>query len=264
MSSEHKPTALNAIFELRALAEALALVPYWQLAKQSKVGDGQPVLVLPGFMTSDSATFVLRNFLRMKGFEPLPWENGRNPGLQNVIFENLLDQIDEHYSRYGQKISLIGWSLGGLYARAIAHKRADKIKQVITLGSPFGVSSNLNASDVDVSENVIKLYERLNPNLDTDPLVNGEPFWQEIPPVPCTSIYSKSDGVTSWQYCVHNIETSFNENISVAGSHLGLTHNPQVYHLIANRLEQHDAQWEPYEFKDEVKQGARRWFKRCF
>jgi pimeloyl-ACP methyl ester carboxylesterase len=256
MATEHKPTALNAVFELRALIEALALVPYWRLAKKNQTGDGQPVMVLPGFMTSDSATFVMRNFLRMKGFEPLPWEHGRNPGLQHEIFEALLLQIDQHYAQYGQKISLVGWSLGGLYARAIAHKRADKIKQVITLGSPFGVSSNINASDVDVSENVVKLYEKLNPNLDTDPLVNGEPFWQEIPPVPTTSIYSKSDGVTSWQYCVDSIETSFNENIGIFASHLGLTHNAQVFHLVANRLEQDEKNWKPYVVKDE----AKRWF----
>jgi hypothetical protein len=103
MATEHKPTALNAVFELRALIEALALVPYWRLAKKNQTGDGQPVMVLPGFMTSDSATFVMRNFLRMKGFEPLPWEHGRNPGLQHEIFEALLLQIDQHYAQYGQK-----------------------------------------------------------------------------------------------------------------------------------------------------------------
>jgi hypothetical protein len=107
-----------------------------------------------------------------------------------------------------------------------------------------------------VSENVVKLYEKLNPNLDTDPLVNGEPFWQEIPPVPTTSIYSKSDGVTSWQYCVDSIETSFNENIGIFASHLGLTHNAQVFHLVANRLEQDEKNWKPYVVKDE----AKRWF----
>jgi len=260
MATEHKPNAWNAVFELRALIEAVGLIPYWQVAKQKTSGDGQPVMVLPGFLTSDAGTFVLRNFLRMKGFEPLPWENGRNPGLQQVIFDKLLEQVDTHYARFGQKISLVGWSLGGIYARALAHKRSDKIKQVITLGSPFGVSTNLNAGDVDVSENILKLYERLNPDADHDPLLNGDAFWQEIPPVPSTAIYSKTDGVTSWEYCVDNIDTSFNENINIFSSHLGLTHNPRVFHLIADRLGQNEKNWQPYA----TTQANKNKFSRCF
>jgi hypothetical protein len=209
---------------------------YWPLSTKKPKGDGQPVMVFPGFMTSDSATYFLRRFLISHGFEAHPWEQGRNPGLRDEIFQSLLSNIDKHHERYGQKITLIGWSLGGLYARAVAHKRADKVQQVITLGSPFTVETNLSSDEINVSENVIKLYEWLNPDADNDAFLNGEPYWQMPPPVPSTSIYSKSDGVTSWKYCIDDSTGHHTENISIPSSHLGFTHNPMAYHLILDRI----------------------------
>lgn len=240
-----KPDLMHSLLEPRALLEALSLAIYWPLVNKTGKGDAQPVLVIPGFMTGDGATYALRRYLNLNGFEALPWEQGRNPGLQQAIFTALLEKLDEHYSHYGQKIAIIGWSLGGLYARALAHRAPEKIRQVITLGSPFTVNTRPDA-DVGVSDNIKRLYERLNPDQHSDPLLNGEPFWQQTPPVPTTAIFSRTDGIANWKYCVDKQTGEHNENIAIVGSHMGLTHNPMVYHLLLDRLQHSGRRFKPF------------------
>lgn len=241
-----KPDLMHSLLEPRALLEALSLAVYWPLATKARKGDAQPVLVIPGFMTGDGSTYALRRYLNLHGFEAHPWEQGRNPGLREDIFLALQEKLEQLNSRYGQKIAVVGWSLGGLYARALAHRLPHCVSQVITLGSPFTVNTRPDA-DVGVSENIKKLYERLNPDSHSDPLINGDPFWQAVPPVPTTSIYSRTDGIANWKYCVDEQIGRQNENIAVIGSHTGLTHNPIVYHLLIDRLQQSGKkQFRPY------------------
>jgi pimeloyl-ACP methyl ester carboxylesterase len=225
--------------------------------KKSPRGDGQPILVLPGFMTGDNATFILRRFLTNQGFEAHPWDQGRNPGLREEIFDNLCIKIDELYTKYGQKVSLVGWSLGGVYARALAHKMPNKVRQVVTLGSPFALSAKFDPDELGVSSSVMKLYEKLNPNIKEDKFVNGEPVWENPPSVPCSSIYTKGDGIASWRYCIDTLHDTLDktENIRVRGSHTGLTHNPCVLYALADRLSQREEAWEAFEAK---------WYHRLF
>lgn len=232
-----KPELMHSLMEPRALLEALSLAIYWPIAIRKPKGDAQPVLVIPGFMTGDGATYALRRYLDRHGFEAHPWQQGRNPGLRADIFDALQQRLEQLHDQYGQKVAIVGWSLGGLYARALAHRKPALTSQVITLGSPFTVDTRPDV-EVGVSDNIRKLYERLNPNLDEDELINGEPFWQATPPVPTTAIYSKTDGIANWRYCVDEQTSAHNENIAVIGSHMGLTHNPIAFHLLLNRLQQ--------------------------
>lgn len=232
-----KPELVHSLMEPRALLEALSLSIYWPLSAKRGKGDAQPVLVIPGFMTGDGATYALRRYLNLQGFVALPWEQGRNPGLREDIFLTLCEKLECLHNQFGQRIAIVGWSLGGIYARALAHKHPNLVSQVITLGSPFTVDTRPNV-DVGVSDNIKRLYERLNPNLHEDALVNGEPFWQATPPVPTTAIYSRSDGIANWKYCVDEHTGRNNENIAVIGSHMGLTHNPMAFHLLVDRLQQ--------------------------
>jgi len=245
MSSFERPPLMNSLLELRAPFEALSLLPTLPLLSKAPQGDGQPVMVLPGFLTGDGATFILRRFLAKQGFTVFPWEQGRNPGLRQDIYENLERRVRDHYEALGQKISLVGWSLGGLYARTLSHRMPEYIRQVITLGSPFALNANFSVGDVAVSGPIIKLYEKLNPNYQDDLLANGEPVWALAPPVPSTAIYTQEDGIASWKYCIDNIGHC-TENIRISGSHTGLTHNPLVMYVIADRLSQKEGLWSPF------------------
>ena len=101
-------------------------------------GDGHPVLVFPGLLASDLSTQPLRGFLKAHGYAAHGWKQGRNLGLRPGVEADMLDRIDELYERHGRrKVSLVGWSLGGIYARQLAKRVPDKVRCVISLGSPF-------------------------------------------------------------------------------------------------------------------------------
>ncbi len=250
----HRPSVFNTMMELRAPLEAASIVPTMPLLKRAPQGESQPVIVFPGFLTGDNSTYLMRRYLGQQGFKPFPWKMGQNPGLQHAIYKRLERRVQGLYKAYGKKVSLVGWSLGGLYARTLAHRVPEVVRQVITLGSPFSLSQSTNTEDVAVSGPVIKLYERLNPRRLEDELVNGDPIWKEAPPVPSTSIYSESDGIASWRYCIDRVGEQ-TENLRIRGSHGGMTHNPFVLYILAERLAQAEGEWKPFHDK---------WFHRTF
>lgn len=239
-------TFASALMELRAPLEALMLLPTMPLLHQlAPAGNGQPVLVIPGFLATDNSTYVLRRYLKKQNFNPYSWELGRNPGLREDIYQKLEQRIIELYGQHQEKISLIGWSLGGIYARTLAHRVPEYIRQVITLGSPFNLPQK-SVQDVEISGPILKLYERLNPDMETDPFLHGDAIWELPPPVPSTSIYSESDGIAAWRYCVDPIKPQ-TENVRISGSHTGMTHNPLVFYIAAERLAQTEEQWKPFD-----------------
>ncbi len=246
--NNHKPSFRGALMELRAPLEALTLIPTLPFLKYSPKGEFQPVLVLPGFLATDNSTHVLRRYLNKQNFRAFPWELGRAPGLQDVIYKKLEKRVIALHEEFGQKVSIVGWSLGGLYARTLAHKIPDHVRQVVTVASPFGASQMKTSEKVQVSGPILRLYERLNPDLDTDKLLQGVPVWEMPPPVPSTSIYSESDGIASWHYCIDPVGVQ-TENLRVSGSHTGMTHNPVVLYAIAERLSQLENDWQPFESK---------------
>ncbi len=246
--SLRKANLASTLMELRAPVEALSLLPALPLLRRlAPRGEGQPVLILPGFLATDNSTYVMRRYLKRQGYNAYGWDLGRNSGLRNSTYLKLEQRVIEMYGQHQEKISLIGWSLGGLYARILAHRLPDYVRQVITLGSPFNLAQPKATSDVgEVSSPILKIYERLNPGASEDVLLQGTPIWETPPPVPSTSIYSESDGIAAWHSCIDQINES-TENLRISGSHIGMTHNPMIYYAVSNRLSQTEEQWKPFD-----------------
>lgn len=245
-----RPSLFHLFSEGRTLIELSAFGAALPLLKRAPSGDGHPVMVLPGFLASDFSTKPIRAFLKGKGYATYGWELGRNLGThiiggEQVLSDKLINRVIELSVIHNAKVSLIGWSLGGILARELARIIPDCVRQVITLGSPFNGAHGSSPA-------VEGLFELINGNVSqSNPDVVKQMFTP--PPVPNSAFYSKSDGVVHWQACInHRIEAHHQaENIQVRGSHSGLGHNPQVVWIVANRLSQSEASWQPYK-KDEL------------
>ena len=236
----HATSLLNALSEMRALAEIGSYFGIRPLLERVVPrGDGHPVMVLPGFMASDTLTQGLRDFLQRLGYEVHAWELGRNPGLRLDLCEKLEARIEAIRGASHRRLSLVGWSLGGMYARAIAHRRSDDIRQVITMGTPFRVSAEDGGKGA-----IARMYVKLNPDASADPLMASG--LARLPtPVPSTSIYSTRDGIVPWASCVEQCDAR-RENIRVHGSHCGMTYNPLILAIVAERLAQREHAWRPF------------------
>lgn len=234
------PSWLWTLAEGRAVFELGSF--YWLrlLMRHLPKGDGHPVLVLPGFLASDTSTRPLRGLLKDLDYAPYAWGLGRNLRFDKSREAEMHALIEETFVKHKRKISIIGWSLGGVFAREIAKGAPDIVRSVITLGSP--ISSNRNYS------NARQLYDHINgppEELQSDRMAQ----LHVPPPVPTTSIYSKTDGIVAWQGSVqdsdpNNLQT---ENIEVPASHCGLGVNPLVMYLIADRLAQPEGAWAPFD-----------------
>ncbi len=213
---------------LRGLADlaALPLAAPWLAAAPR--GDGHGVLVLPGLLASDTSTVLLRRFLGYLGHRPRGWDLGRNRGPTEAVLAGLPRAVLDHAQRTGGPVSLIGWSLGGVYAREMARRHPGQVRQVITLGSPFALRDPRQS-------NVRGAYQRLS-HLHADG-VRVPTREQRARPigVPSTSVYSRWDGVVAWQACIEP-ETEGHQNVEVRCSHLGFGVDPATLWLIADRL----------------------------
>jgi pimeloyl-ACP methyl ester carboxylesterase len=231
------PSKWLLLAEGRVWAEYAAFVLAIPLLRRLPRGDGHPVLIVPGFAAGDLSTLPLRRLLRGLGYAAHGWELGRNFGMRAPIKHALGRSLEALHERHGQTVSLIGWSLGGVYVREMARHAPQHVRQVITLGSPF--NGHPNANNVDAPFRWVN--RNRNVNLD----------WEEFqrrrvpPPVPCTAIHSRSDGVVAWQ-CSREEPAKHTENIEVPSSHFGLAVNPLVVSVIADRLAQPEGGWQPY------------------
>ncbi|MEO6747259.1 MAG: alpha/beta fold hydrolase, partial [Caldimonas sp.] len=229
------PSKLLWAREVVALAELgafFAAVPWWRLTSR---GDGHPVLVLPGLAQSDLSTRPMRSFLADRGYIACPWGLGRNSGSSRLLDEHLLARLHALHEQNVRKVSIVGWSMGGLFARALARRAPTAVRQVITLGSPF-------TSDPKAS-NAWRLYEAMSGDCAGDPSI-AERFQAQLS-VPTTSIYSRRDGIVAWQCCLNEAGPQV-ENIEVSSSHCGLGHHPAVLYAVADRLAQPEDQWQPF------------------
>jgi pimeloyl-ACP methyl ester carboxylesterase len=196
--------------EARAVPEFAAFIatagPMLAVARR---GDAHPVLVLPGLGGDDTSTMPMRWFLALVGYKTYGWELGVNRGPTRHATDGMGRRVDELVAKHQQRITVIGWSLGGIFARGLARRVPQDVRQVITLGSPLRASP-------DAPDNV-----------------------------PVTSIYSKSDSVVPWSLSLLP-DVPLRESVEVHSSHLGLGHNPAVLVVVTDRLAQPDGEWRPY------------------
>jgi pimeloyl-ACP methyl ester carboxylesterase len=231
------PSKLWLLLEGRAAGELATTFALRPLLQRLTHGDGHPVLLLPGFLASDFSTRPLRRFLRDLDYWAHRWNCGRNLGLVGDLEERMAERLDEVYQRHGRPVSLIGWSLGGVYARVLASRFPERVRGIVTLGSPFAADTKGN--------NSWRLYEWItDQRLDEVPDERLAEI-RRTPPVPTTSIFSRTDGIASWRTALQ-LEEAQAESIEVPGSHLGLGFNPLVLYAIADRLMQTEGDWQPF------------------
>lgn len=208
-------------------------------------GDGHPVLVIPGFMGSETSTKLLRKFIDKLGYQSHDWGLGRNLGDIKEL-EILQYKIDHLHLKSQEKVSLIGWSLGGVYARELAKSRPDKVRQVITLGSPFsGIMEPNNAS---------WLFHLIRRNKAK----SFDPAWiaslVDPAPVPTTAVYSKEDGIVPWKVCLEQMEDDLHQNVEIKGAHTALANNASTLLLVADRLRYDAENWKRFEYGGELRE----------
>jgi len=239
------PGPLLLLLEGRAIWEYAALIAATPWLRRVPGGDGHPVIVLPGLGAGDITTLPLRTFLNDRGYVPYAWNQGFNLGPREGVLERLRTLVQEAVQVHGTRVSLVGWSLGGVYARELAKEFTNDVRCVITLGAPF--SGHPRAT------NAWRLFEFLNEEHrvhDEEKLAR----LRKAPRVPTTSIYSKTDGIVAWQ-CSINDPEPHTENIEVQASHIGMGMNPLALFAIADRLRQDPSTWERFDAR-----GAWRWF----
>ena len=233
------PGALLALTEAhRAFAEIITLnLTRSQLFRLAPRGDGHPVMVLPGFLGGDGYNSALRRFLTSLNYAVHGWGLGRNLGPRNGVLEQLRERIVYLTDRYDGPVSLVGHSLGGIFARELAREYPDRVRQVISLGSPFG-EGRMTASIP------ARLFIALNP---PEELPVDQDLLHEAPPVPTTAIYSRGDGIVNWQTTVQQNGHTKTQSIQVRGSHCGMTLNPSIWYLVAERLSLPADGWQRFE-----------------
>lgn len=219
---------------LRAMRDFGLLPAALPLLHSAARGQGQPVMVLPGMAGGDRSTLALRLFLRHKGYAVYGWDQGRNVGARDLLMP-LQARIESIQRKHAGPVSLVGWSLGGIYARELAKRVAERVRCVITLGSPFKGPAK--------ASNVWRLYELLSGRSVEER--GDDHALERTPSVPTTAIFTRADGIVAWQRCIETPGERV-ESIEVAGSHFGLGHNALALYAIADRLAQDPDNWRPF------------------
>ena len=250
-SSDIRPPRLrHSMMELgRAMLEIGSTAMLGPVFKTLPRGDGHTIITIPGFMGADGSTSQLRRFLRNRGYNAVPWGLGRNGAdVRSQNLEDFLDhrtamedaiaaRVEQEYLASGQKVTLVGWSLGGLYAVALAYRYPRWIRQVITLGTPFGdprgtalysVMGSFYGNDVD--------EEALSRWVD-------HTYRSGKLRVPVLALYSESDGIVGSGIARCKGDANYVTNMAVLASHVGFPFNPLVFAVIANHLVEPHERW---------------------
>lgn len=231
--------ALYVTEPFRGLLDAALLPIAGPLLRNAPAGDGHGVLVLPGLLASDRSTAPLRRFLRDRGYYVRGWRLGRNLGPSEAILEGIPQAARDLVDRTEGPVSVIGWSLGGIYARTLALEHPHLVRQVITLGSPFGVAHGHKTRADGAFERLRIIHAR--PRLAPDRARLADALT-----VPSTSLYSRLDGVVPWRACIAE-DTDLHQNVEVRCSHLGFGFDPASIWCVADRLAQPADDWHRFE-----------------
>jgi dienelactone hydrolase len=223
------PSMVNLLLEGRVVLEWPSIFVVYPFIPKRVKAEGQPVLLIPPFLGTDKSTTFIRKYLKDQGFIPYKWDIGRNY-IRKEQIPDLEKKISKIISDHGQKVSLVGWSAGGLLAKILANRNPDMVAQIITIGSPVWGLKGMN-SNADRLYELTRGKSKLEGNEDLLPTVEA------IPAVPITCIYTKTDGIVPWKYCCEAESRREDiRNIQVYGSHCGLGANPAVLLAVAKAL----------------------------
>lgn len=244
---DESPDAAGAVAPSRRLRwrEWLTVLEYARarlsadLIDQWPRGDGHPVVVIPGFLAGPASTRLLRHTLRRLGYQPHDWGLGLNLGYVSRIEDHLAELVRRLHLENDRRVSIIGWSAGGIYGREAARKVPDHVRMVITLGSPFRGNH--------LASNAWRTWTLFNRGPDaTELLSDAARIGREQPlDVPTTCVFSKNDGIVAWECCT-SLPAPRTENIEVSSSHLGYGHSLESLYVIADRLALPEGRWRPY------------------
>lgn len=225
------PPASALLAEWPRAALSLGSLPFaWKELLAEPRGDGRPVMILPGLVNSDMSNIVMRRYLDALGYRAYPWALGRNFGSRAIGAEGerLIERIAQVHEETGQTVTLVGVSLGGIMARIAAHRRADLVREVITVSSPF--------AGLPTATNVWRVFELVSGQRADDPAVRAMLEEASAPlPVPATAIWSASDGLVNGTIC-HEPDCETARSIEVDSSHLWVQMKPEVLRAIAQTL----------------------------
>ncbi len=236
------PSLALLAMEFRAPWEFGALLPAWPALQRAPRGDGHTVVVYPGLSASDATTMPLRKYLTSLGYSVHGWGQGFNFGPRAGVLGAGRQQLRALLAQSKQPVSLVGWSLGGIYARELAKELIDEghpVRSVITLGTPFAGGPR--------STNAWRLYELTS---GRSAQREAEKFELTVAPrVPTSSIYSRSDGIVAWQASLQaaHPEHPHTENVEVVASHFGIGLNPSAWWAVADRLAQVPGRWQKFQ-----------------
>jgi len=241
---------LAATEPARTLVSAGALAAALPLLRWAPRGDPNPVLVLPGLMASDVSTRALRAWVARLGHPVVGWALGRNRGPTEEVMDELPRLLDRLVTEHGGPVSIVGWSLGGIYARRLALRAPDQVRQVISLGSPFSLAGQPVGGGAGA-----RVYRRVAPRRPGRTATTPRRSLARPLPVPSTAVYSRWDGVVDWRACRQQTGPT-SENVAVRCSHLGMGYDPAVLWLVADRLALPDGEWRPFRRPDRFGLGA--------
>lgn len=225
------PPASVMLAEWPRAAWGLGTLPFaWRGLMRAPRGDGRPVLLLPGLVNGDASNLVMRRYLEALGYHAYGWELGLNFGQRAIGAEGerLFGRIAAIHDETGQKVTLVGVSLGGIMARVAAHRRTELVREVITVSSPF--------AGLPTATNVWRVFELASGQKADDPEVRA--FLEEAStplPVPATAIWSRSDGLVNGEVC-HEPDCDTARSVEVQSSHLWVQMRPEVLRAIADTL----------------------------
>ncbi len=225
-----KPSLAMMVSEpVRAMFECLSHA--WSAPPPAPIGDRHPVVIFPGLGTDGQAVRPLRDHCRQLGYAAFDWGRGFNNGPDGDIdswLQMLAEDVSEKLDHFSVSATLIGWSLGGIYARELAKLLAPRVRQVITIATPFNCARDVSHAGW--------LLELLNPRASAADMGLLRRLRQP-PPVPTMAIYSRDDGIVAWQTCRHDTGFDGVRDIEVSGSHLGMGWNTQVLAAVATGLD---------------------------
>jgi esterase/lipase len=240
------PHVLSSLLEARAFVEMALLPASLPLLMEAPQGDGHPVLLVPGFMAGDATLVALKLFLQSKGYDVHTWGFGRNLGFRSKHANALPQKIRHLHHMTGRKVSLVGWSLGGVFSIYSAQSTKECVRSITTLGSPVSVG----ASGVNTPNLMKALYRLVSHRLGASahmmqPKAKAMRERHRLA-IPTSCLYSLTDGVVPPQEATIDGDPTMHENVRIPGSHIGLGFNGIVMAVVADRLAQPENEWKPF------------------